>query len=202
MKTTALTLALSATSTAAFAADAFYVGALIGHNSTDIEVSEDWTPSSYDGFSASGADIGVFAGYKKQIDDAFYVAGEVEYARSSADNEITAGADTLKTSKDSSYGVAARLGYDMGQIAPYVRLGYTRAKFEQELSGTLTAKGDESKSGWSVGAGAEVAITDNLALRGEYVRTDYSKITATDGTNTITYDPTEHMTRVGIAYRF
>lgn len=181
--------------------DGAYVGLNIGHNSTDTKIAEDWTPSSFE-LGASGVDYGLMGGYGQTIDNNIFLGAEVEGNLSSADSKITNGTDTLKLSKQHSYGVAVRAGYDMGQVLPYVRVGYTRAKFESKLSGTYTGKGSDTLGGIAVGAGLEAKVSDNMSLRGEFVHTAYSKSTDTDGTNTISAKPTENVARVGLAYRF
>ncbi|MGE0290066.1 MAG: outer membrane protein [Bradyrhizobium sp.] len=191
-----------ASSTHAANFDGFYVGAQVGHDSTDIKVSENWSPATYDGFSATGADYGVYAGYGHTFDSHLHLGLEVEGNLSTADNTITTATDTLKTEKEHAYGAALRAGYVADTVMPYVRVGYTSAKFKQALSGTLSASGDETESGLAYGAGLEWALSDRIAARAEFVRTAYGKIRQTDGTNTITYDPTETVARVGVSVRF
>ena len=196
----AMTAAAGSTHASSF--DGFYVGGQLGHNSTDIKVTENWTPATYDGFSADGAEYGVFAGYGRTFDGPLYLGAELEVNSSSAVNKIATATDTLKTEKERSYGIAARAGYAMDSVMPYVRVGYSKAKFKQTLTGTIAASDDESKGGIALGAGIEVKATDNVAFRGEFVRTSYGKITETSGANTITYDPTENVARVGVSVRF
>lgn len=181
--------------------DGAYAGLNIGHNSTDVKITEDWTPSSFE-LGASGMDYGLMDGYGQTVNGDIYLGAEMEANLSSADSKITYGADTLKLSKKNSYGVAVRAGYDMGSVLPYVRVGYNRAKFESELSGTYTGKGSDTLGGIALGAGMEAKVSDNVSLRGEFVHTAYGKSTDTDGTNTITAKPTENVARVGVAFRF
>ena len=204
MKFKAATLAVLSSvilHTAAYANDGFYVGALVGYNSTDIEYEDNIVPLKSE-FSATGGEFGIFAGYEKNLENKLFVAGEVEYVLSGAENELVSGGESLKTSKDNSYGVSARLGYDMGQVRPYVKLGYVRAEFEQELSGTINAKDDESKTGFAYGVGADIAVNDRWAVRGEFTQVAYDEIEVVDGANRVTYDPTESSARIGLSYKF
>lgn len=194
-------VALAGTASAQ-AFDGLYAGATAGHNSTDIKVSENWTPSTYDSFGASGGEIGVFAGYGQEVAPSIYMGGEIEANKSNAEFKYSTSTDTLKVSKEHAYGVAVRAGYAAGNVMPYVRVGYNKAKFKGELSGTLTGSETESKGGLAFGAGMQWKATDMFSLRGEFVRTNYGKITDTDGTNTITYDPTENVARVGVSVHF
>lgn len=181
--------------------DGAYAGAHLGHNGTNIEVTETWTPSSYDGFSASGLEYGPFAGYGQTLKGGIYLGTEAEASLSSAENKISSPPDTLTTEKKHSYGASARAGYDMGAVMPYVRIGINRAKFKQTLTGTLSGSANESKSGIAYGAGIEAKLTDSMSLRGEFVQTSYGKISDTHGTDTITYKPKENVARVGLAVR-
>jgi len=179
----------------------FDAGALLGYNSTDIEYEDNFNPLESE-FSATGGEFGVFAGYEKTLKNKVFVAGEVEYVLSGAENEISSGGEEIKTSKNHSYGASARLGYDMGQVRPYVKLGVVSAEFEQELSGTINAKGDESKTGFAYGLGADVAVSDRWSVRGEFTQVAYDEIEEVSGANRVSYDPSESTARIGVSYKF
>lgn len=202
--TAAMTALTVLASTPVWAFDGPYAGVQVGYNNTNVKYTEsDGTDfATLDGLSMKGADYGVFAGYGKTLGSNFYLGGEVEYNGSNAKNEITSSVIlNSETKKKSSYGVAARAGYVVDdKLMPYVRLGYNRAKFEQEVENW--GSGDETKGGIAYGAGVEYKATDSIALRGEFVRTSYGKMSVTDGTDTTTYKPTESVARVGISYRF
>ena len=55
-------------------------------------------------------------------------------------------------------------------------------------------------------AGAEVALDDNLSLKAEYLYTDYRSRTSPLGTvsplDSYKSDPSSHLIRVGVNYRF
>lgn len=154
-----------------------------------------------DGISAKGADYGLFGGYGKVLGNNVYLGAEAEYNGSQAKNQTDSNVFlNTETKKKSSYGVAARAGYVLGDTMPYVRVGYNRAKFEQDVE-TLGSS-DETKGGVSLGAGMEYKATDHIALRGEFVHTSYGKMSMDDGTSQVSYKPQESVARVGISYRF
>lgn len=81
--------------------------------------------------------------------------------------------------------VRGRIGYAMGRVMPYVTggLGWGHATGDLAVTyippagvgGTSYASVDETHWGWAVGVGAEVALTDNLTLKAEYMHLDLGK---------------------------
>lgn len=205
--TTAAALLAIATSAHAAGMDGAYAGVQLGHSSDNVKYNET-DNSSYnltiDGLDVKGADYGFFGGYGKTLSNNVYLGGEAEYDMSNADNKLSANglgiSGDVKTSKKHSYGAAARVGYVMGNIMPYARVGYTRSKFEQEVSGV--GKDNATKGGVSLGAGLEYSPAPNWGIRGEFVRTSYSKITGSDSGVDYSYKPTETVARVGVSYHF
>lgn len=90
--------------------------------------------------------------------------------------------------------VRARIGYDFGNIMPYITAGlayahsqsqnYNSFTFVSQYIGTFTSGGSKqgqslsgnnssTKLGWTAGGGIEYKILDNLSLRSEYLFTRY-----------------------------
>jgi len=74
---------------------------------------------------------------------------------------------------------------------------------------TYNFRNSDTFTGWTLGAGAEYAATDNVLLRLEYRYADYGDETYRHtipggGTSTISYtvDYKTHDVRFGIAYKF
>lgn len=61
-----------------------------------------------------------------------------------------------------------------------------------------------TRIGWTIGAGAEYAVTDRVTLRGEYRFSDYGSERVLDPVDWWTNDTDlkVHDIRIGIAYRF
>jgi outer membrane immunogenic protein len=73
-------------------------------------------------------------------------------------------------------------------------------------SGTSSVKFDETRWGWTVGAGAEFAVTSNWTARFEY---RYTNLSAYDNPVTLLasgavseQNPDFHTVRIGASYRF
>jgi outer membrane immunogenic protein len=72
-----------------------------------------------------------------------------------------------------------RIGYAAGQFMPFVTGGLAIGRYE--ISETPFSSYTKSKTytGWTLGAGADYAVTNNILLRAEYRYTDYRKISRT-----------------------
>jgi opacity protein-like surface antigen len=197
----AAAMAAMASSAMASSFDGFYVGGQIGHNSSELKITEDITPASYE-WDGDGIDYGLHAGYGKTIASNVYIGVEVDGELSSAEIKETFGTTTLTASKEYAYGASFRAGYAFDNVMPYVKVGYKHAEFEGKASGAFVGTESESTGGLSFGGGIEAAVADNIAIRGEVARTNYGKFSDTDGVNTITYKTTETAIKLGASYRF
>ena len=140
-----------------------------------VTVSGDW----------EGAYIGVFGGYAagELTDDATldidgwlvgFAAGYDVYLADSIVGGLVAdiawndiNSDPAAFSSDWNGSLRARLGYDAGAFLPYVTGGLAG------ISGD--AFGDSNVHwGWTVGAGVEVAVSEELSLDLQYRYTDYA----------------------------
>jgi opacity protein-like surface antigen len=204
LKLSLLAVAMVATASSAVASsfDGFYVGGQVGHNSSELKVTENITPATYE-WDGDGIDYGIHAGYGKTVAKSVYIGVEVEGELSSAEIKETFATTTLTATKEYAYGAAFRAGYTFDSVMPYVKVGYKKAEFEGKASGAITTSPEnESSSGLSFGGGLEASVASNVAIRGEVTRTNYGKFSDTDGVNTVTYKPTETAIKIGASYRF
>jgi outer membrane immunogenic protein len=75
-----------------------------------------------------------------------------------------------------------------------------------------TGSNDDVRAGWTLGTGAEYAVTNNLTMKAEYLYYDLGRTTVTatatndyplaDTTATGRFDNRGHIARVGINYKF
>ncbi|MNE34281.1 Porin subfamily protein [compost metagenome] len=56
--------------------------------------------------------------------------------------------------------------------------------------------------GWTIGAGVDYAVTDNIFARAEYRYNDFGKNTYTDGTDSYSLKVREHVVNVGVGVKF
>jgi len=93
----------------------------------------------------------------------------------------------------------ARVGLALGPILPYVKAGIAYGGGTGNYSiYTSTA----TMSGWTYGAGAEIAVSDNVALFGEYAHYDLGPGTLDFGGTPIEVSATASVVKVGVDVGF
>jgi outer membrane immunogenic protein len=199
----------------AFSWTGFYVGLNAGYGlaNTNVRALTDGVMSGNAGGFIGGAQIG----YNYQINNVVLGAeGDFGYfgaRRSFTDVDAVAGVTTTaswKTSWDAS--IRARLGVAVDRTLFYVTGGIAFADFGLKASVTdggvtQSLSGSQTRVGWTLGAGVEYAVTQNLTVRGEYLYANYgSKNLGLSGTGGFERTPglrlETHKFRVGVNYLF
>lgn len=187
------------------------IEALIGYDSArpgstvDIDNDED-VDQSIDGVA-----YGVGAGYDFDFGSA--VLGiEGEFMKSEAQTDFdttgftTFGVSNIEAGRDLYLG--ARAGFKASpRTLLYVKAGYTNAKMNVLATDNMTdVETDLNLDGWRAGAGAEMAITDNIYLKGEYRYSQYQEgeVEAPSGLETDRFDVDldRHQVMFGVGARF
>lgn len=163
--------------------------------------------------TASGFVGGVQAGYNWQFDNNVIAGVEADFQGSNLKGEAKLRAndfDIKAGTKVNWYGtLRARLGYTpVDRFMVYATGGYAYGKVNSyiDIDGKDASKSN-TKSGWTVGAGAEYAITNNWTLKTEYLYTDLGKtklINYNDDIGGVKLDTKVnfHTVRAGINYKF
>ena len=138
-----------------------------------------------DGIGISGWMLGVTAGANFAITDGV-IAGVVADI---AWNNVGADDDTDYTSGWNG-SLRGRLGFDGGAFLPYLTAGLAVARGE---FGDI----DNTHLGWTVGAGLEVAVAQDLSLDLQYRYTDYA-----DETYLVDAGATSHAVTIGLNWGF
>ncbi|MEP9352637.1 outer membrane beta-barrel protein [Xanthobacter sp. KR7-65] len=133
--------------------------------------------------TASGAVIGGQIGYNYQI-GSYLLGVEADIGTGSLysvmrcgrvfQSACTADTDMLGT-------VAARLGYAFDNMLIYGKAGLAVAHDDYTLSGNTysgTFTGAQTRTGWTVGAGVEMALTPSLSAKAEYAYLDFGSSSA------------------------
>ncbi len=95
----------------------------------------------------------------------------------------------------------ARVGYDMNPFLIYGTAGL--ALQDNELTNTVTGASDSKTAvGYTVGAGAEAFVTDNITARVEYRYTDFGSDTYDIGGSPVSSGYDDHSVKVGIGVKF
>jgi outer membrane immunogenic protein len=165
-------------------------------------------------FNLKGFLAGPLIGFNFQI-DSFVLSAEADFDGSLIDGKISSpfcSADGTQCETRSFWfsTVRARLGYAVDRLLFYGTGGGAFGDISTGLSGSFQ---HHIKGGWTVGAGIEAAITDNLAARLEYL---YLKLqdTVCTSQNACGLDPrpgsfpddtvkfSTNMIRLGLTYKF
>ena len=211
----------------------FYAGANIGWTQNEVRASNRGfagVTGAYPSFSgtSNGFIGGLQAGYNQQFD--MFVAGveaDINFLgnrRATGNATVTgaaAGVGVTGVSASSRLDwlgtVRARAGVAFDRVFFYGTGGLAFGAPDQRLtlSGptgtTHRGTNSDTRLGWTVGAGAEFAVMDNLTLKAEYLYYDLGRnnVTATPAqagfagtSNTARFENKGHIGRVGMNYRF
>lgn len=139
-----------------------------------------------------GGIIGGFVGYNWQLSNGFVagIEGDVDYNfNEESDSGIDVGTDWAGS-------VRGRVGYAFDRALVYGAAGWTFTNGYVDGAGI-----DENETfhGWTVGAGVDFAMTDNMFLRGEYRYNDFGDKDIAPGLNA---DLDQHVVKVGLGVKF
>ena len=137
---------------------------------------------------------GVYGGYNWQADNFVYgIEGDVGYSGADGSNA------TYASEQGAEGSLRARFGYDMNPFLVYGTAGVAATNLELSNG---AGSDDNTMIGYTVGAGVETFLTENVTARLEYRYTDYgSEDFNLGGTNISTgYD--DHSVRAGIGLKF
>jgi outer membrane immunogenic protein len=193
----------------------FYIGAHVGGAWSD----KDWplTESNavfqvFPGFpffgshNVSGVIAGGQIGYNWQAPGSSWVLGvEAQASWSGADGDHSIDVFRFATEVEWLGTVAARLGYAFDRVLVYAKGGFAFAHDKHTLGSLVT---DQTRTGWMVGGGFEMAFGQNWSAKIEYNYMDLGKkdVTFTDTADdvflTFNVDQQMHVVKLGINYRF
>ncbi|MGX8008882.1 outer membrane protein [Mesorhizobium sp. ORM8.1] len=157
-------------------------------------------PGGFD-LSASGFLGGVQAGYNWQSGQ-FVYGVEADFQASDVKADISLGGPSIDVKVDWFGTLRARIGYTpVDRFMVYATGGLAYGHEKIEAPGTSLSK---TKAGWTVGGGAEYALTNNWSLKSEYLYTDLGKATFDAGLGGpgIEAKVPFHTVRVGLNYKF
>ena len=230
MKKLLLVLSFSLLASSAYAADAVieevavvdtahnwsgvYLGAQAGYDWGDHSETEYLATGAFSysqDFDSDGASGGLFGGYNWQSSQfVFGVDANIDYSNIDGGYSITnlGGTGSTDLSINWQGALRARVGVALDRILLYAAAGgaVADAEYDFGVDGVLDETFDETLWGWTVGAGVDAAITDNIFVRAEYRYTDFEDVTLVPQ-NTFagnTYDESTNIqaVRFGVAYKF
>ena len=197
----------------------FYIGANFGFGGGDTEVTRFSALSALGGASLDLNSSGFFAGgqlgYNYQLANNVVVGLETDLQWSDIEakyNENWIGGDSASVKLDYFGTIRARLGYAYDRFLPYITGGaaYGKAKFESNSWGLPDTS--TTRWGWTIGAGAEYAITNNWTFKAEYLYVDLGESAVNNSNiwnsavnlliNPIEHDNKYHTIKAGVNYKF
>lgn len=166
----------------------FYVGAQAGWAQTRTELTAGAaiagraTVASLPSLDRNGAALGLLMGYNYQIGQ-FVLGGEIDGAALiTGKQRYTALTGDFITAHTNWVGSARlRLGYAFDRFMIYATGGLALAAPKSTVTGTgySFGAGDNTRFGWTLGAGAEYAITNNWIAGLEYRYSQFQEDTYT-----------------------
>jgi outer membrane immunogenic protein len=176
--------------------DGAYVGVFAGYGWGTVtqEITDDVFTG--DDLDVNGWQVGVTVGANFTISEALVAGLVADIAWNNASGEDTDFDTTFDVNWSGS--LRGRLGFDGGSFLPYVTAGLAFANATADFDGD-----DDTNThvGWTVGAGVEFAVADNLSIDLLYRFSDY-------GTQTYEIVPdadlslTSHQVTVGLNWSF
>ena len=154
---------------------------------------------------------GIYAGYNWLLQDNWLIGVEGDWSFSSADdtaaitdpNGNTLPNITTKVEQNWDASLRLRAGKVMGDYLPYVTAGIAWADLDVTLQGSSNSYTESMTfTGWTIGAGLEMKINENLHGRIQYRYTDYGDESGTINNIPVKVDYNSHMVTVGLSYRF
>lgn len=172
-----------------------YVGGAIGWASINYDELE----NGYFDRRDSGFAGALYAGYNFQFSNVVLgVEGDLNFRTAEPEDDFT-----LPLSQELGGSIRGRVGYAIDRFMPYLTAGVAIASFEADHDGDGDDIAKKTMTGYSVGAGVEWAVTDNLIVRGQYLYSDFGKDEfAFEGSHTHEYDVKTHDVLLGVAYKF
>ncbi|QCJ00308.1 outer membrane protein [Agrobacterium larrymoorei] len=164
-------------------------------------VNYDWGrfSGSNNGRDADGFGGGLYGGYNWQSGQIVYGAeADIAYGDEKGSAGTFAG-ESLQGKQKLNGSLRARVGYDMNPFLIYGTGGLAVGNHEISNPGS---KDDATALGYTVGAGVEALVTDNITARLEYRYTDYQNKDFTLDTGTVSRGFDDHSVKAGIGVKF
>lgn len=173
----AAAIALGATAATAEPFQGFHVGVGIGAAKVQSEDSIPNFTRKSDG-DATGFAYRAHLGYDLKVSERVVLGAEAGIGGGDKKIETRVDAARIKVDPSHSYDVTARLGFlATDNLMLYGRAGWARQEFEREIRFTNSStvlRSEKTNNGKLFGVGAEYAVSDSIAVRAEYNRTDYN----------------------------
>lgn len=187
----------------------FYAGLATGYSAGESEqqTTQGTFPSTSD---INGGIVGVTIGANYQFDRLVLgVEGDIFLTGQSDTQQCSGITNTCTDQLNWAGSVRARVGAAFDRLLVFGTAGVAIAEGESSVtphSASITGVYKDTLVGWTLGAGAEYAVTERIRFKSEYAYTDLGKATSTLGsvssTNRFESSPTYHTVKMGVNFAF
>ncbi|MBJ6987302.1 outer membrane protein [Devosia sp. MC521] len=159
----------------------------------------------------SGGQVGITAGVNGQFDQfVLGLEGEILWSGVTGTAPIPTFTDITTVKSNWQGAIKARAGVALDKVLIYAHGGLAFADYYSSVhtaGGALLVDYRTSRTGWTVGAGVEMAVTDNVTIKAEYAYTDFGKWTGVYTTPAGTPFDTDftyhtHAIKAGVNFHF
>ena len=204
-----LALAIQVAPALAFDWNGFYAGVNAGYSTghSDAEYDEPQFSTADIDMNPSGWMLGVQAGGNAVMDGIVlgiegdvYISNITDTIYDQAADDHGSPGEEITSTTDFGGTIRARVGFDGGDFMPYLTAGLTAANVTVDAT-----NGPLSDSallwGWVAGAGVEVAVSEQMTIKGEYLYADLGEHTWFAGDIwSSTSQSTSHTVRLGLNF--
>ena len=127
-----------------------------------------------DTFDVSGALIGATVGYNVQMNQVvFGVEGDIDWSglEGSVNPLLCPGGCNIRNNWLAT--VRGRIGYAFDRFLPYLTGGFALGNIDATLP--ILVGTNQTNAGWTVGAGLEFGVTNNVSFKAEYLYVDLGR---------------------------
>ena len=182
-----------------------YIGGQIGYGWANTKFSAGPTHTSkgkLDGFLG-----GIYAGYNFDTGTNVILGVDGDFTGSAVGKTESVGdLASGETHLRWSGAARARVGYAVDRFLPYIAGGVAFGNIEDKLHifNEKAYSDSKTQTGWTIGAGVDYAVTNNIVTRLEYRYTDFGKRNFDLGVPGVNFkeDMSSNDVRLGVAYKF
>ena len=179
-----------------------YIGVQGGYLWSDVNFDDDVEGELFSD-SFNGGLLGGYIGYNWQTGPwVFGAEGDLNAVWN--DETFTVGAFDVDVGSDYLASLRGRVGYAIDRTLIFATAGvaFTQASAQADVGNDSTVSVDQDFTGWTIGAGAEYAFTNNWVGRVEYRYYDFGDQSFSDITNFGDAKLTNNTVTLGIAYKW
>jgi outer membrane immunogenic protein len=147
-----------------------------------------------------GVVLGAFAGVNTQFDNNLVLGLEGDLDYNFQDVAVTSAFGTFTGGADWQGSARLRLGYAFDRVLFYTTAGWAATHLDAEFLGVAEASG--SFHGYTLGAGADYAVTDRLFGRVDYRYNDFGTGALDFGPASVEAELSQHTVKIGLGLKF